>query len=92
MTNDIKHLVGKNELIEHFKSVRKYSLSLISALSAEDCQLQAMADVSPSKWHLAHTSWFFETFLLCIHSRNYKVFNPEFKILFNSYYNGIGEQ
>ena len=92
MTNDIKHLVGKNELSEHFKSVRKYSLSLISALSAEDCQLQAMADVSPSKWHLAHTSWFFETFLLGIHSRNYKVFNPEFKILFNSYYNGIGEQ
>ena len=44
MTNDIKHLVGKNELSEHFKSVRKYSLSLISALSAEDCQLQAMAE------------------------------------------------
>lgn len=79
-------------LIAYYKKVRQDSLSLIAPLSAEDCQVQAMSDVSPMKWHLAHTTWFFETFLLLPHMNNYKVFDECFSVLFNSYYNGIGEQ
>ncbi|ASM49908.1 hypothetical protein PESP_a1852 [Pseudoalteromonas espejiana DSM 9414] len=75
-----------------FHYARQYSLSLVKHLSAEDCQLQAMDDASPMKWHLAHTTWFFETFLLAKHLPNYTVFDESFKVLFNSYYNGIGEQ
>jgi ergothioneine biosynthesis protein EgtB len=92
MRNDIKSLSIQNELSLHFKFVREQSVFLIKGLSSEDCQLQAMADASPCKWHLAHTTWFFETFLLSVHSDNYVPFNPHFKMLFNSYYNGIGEQ
>ncbi|MBB1386322.1 ergothioneine biosynthesis protein EgtB [Pseudoalteromonas sp. SG45-5] len=83
---------GGDALAECYQSVRRYSLAITAQLSVEDCQLQAMPDVSPSKWHLAHTTWFFETFLLSIHCKNYQVFDPQFKVLFNSYYNGIGAQ
>ena len=79
-------------LLRNFNKVRRDSEQLISNLSVEDCQLQAMPDVSPMKWHLAHTTWFFETFLLVPHLTNYCIFNAEFKVLFNSYYNGVGEQ
>ncbi|TMP17163.1 ergothioneine biosynthesis protein EgtB [Pseudoalteromonas sp. S2893] len=75
-----------------FQSIRQHSLTLIKNLSAEDCQLQAMEDASPMKWHLAHTTWFFETFLLAKYLPNYTLFDEQFKMLFNSYYNGIGEQ
>ncbi|MBB1399424.1 ergothioneine biosynthesis protein EgtB [Pseudoalteromonas sp. SG44-8] len=87
-----KNTADEHQLVHHYQRVRHQSVTLINSLSAEDCQLQAMADVSPSKWHLAHTTWFFETFLLIAHSSHYTVFNPNFKTLFNSYYNGIGEQ
>ena len=83
---------NQNELVKRFCSVRGGSLAMIEPLTVEDCQLQAMADVSPSKWHLAHTTWFFETFLLSVHCKQYTAFNPHYKMLFNSYYNGIGEQ
>ena len=79
-------------LLRNFNKVRRDSEQLISNLSVEDCQLQVMPDVSPMKWHLAHTTWFFETFLLVPHLTNYCIFNAEFKVLFNSYYNGVGEQ
>ena len=55
---------GATPLAAHFDAVRQQTLSLIGPLSAEDCQLQSMPDASPSKWHLAHTTWFFETFVL----------------------------
>lgn len=92
--NDIrkKSVSVENTLADNYQATRKYSLSLIASLSAEDSQLQAMADVSPLKWHLAHTSWFFETFILSVYSKSYRAFAPEFKVLFISYYNGIGEQ
>lgn len=51
-----------------------------------------MDDASPSKWHLAHTSWFFETFVLEVHNSNYSAFDPDYRVLFNSYYNSVGEQ
>jgi ergothioneine biosynthesis protein EgtB len=79
-------------IFELFKKTRQYSETLIKNLNAEDCQLQSMSDASPAKWHLAHTSWFFEIFLLVPYLQAYKDFNPQFQVLFNSYYNGIGEQ
>ena len=72
--------------------VRQASNKLIEKLSAEDCSLQAEAFVSPAKWHLAHTTWFFETFILLNSVPGYQAFNSAFQVLFNSYYNGIGEQ
>ncbi len=63
---------------------------LAEPLSPEDCQVQPMPDASPVKWHLAHTTWFFETFLLVPHRPGYRVFHPSFSYLFNSYYNAVG--
>jgi ergothioneine biosynthesis protein EgtB len=65
---------------------------LAEPLSPEDCQIQSMPDASPVKWHLAHTTWFFETFVLATHAPGYKVFHPTFSFLYNSYYNAIGER
>jgi len=68
-------------------------MALVESLSDEDCQLQSMPDASPAKWHLAHTTWFFETFLLLQSPAfSYRAFHPQFQYLFNSYYNAIGEQ
>lgn len=75
-----------------FTSVRNSTLRLIANLSAEDCCLQSMPDASPVKWHLAHTSWFFETFILEKFEPDFKPFDPSFKVLFNSYYNGVGDK
>ena len=72
--------------------VRAQSLALAAGLTAEDCQLQSMPDASPVKWHLAHTTWFFETFVLEPSDSDYRVFDPAFRMLFNSYYVGIGER
>jgi ergothioneine biosynthesis protein EgtB len=74
-----------------YHAVRQTTLGLAAPLSAEDCALQSMPDASPVKWHLAHTTWFFETFLL--EGRpGYRVFDPAYRVLFNSYYNAVGER
>jgi ergothioneine biosynthesis protein EgtB len=65
---------------------------LARPLSAEDCQVQSMPDASPVKWHLAHTSWFFETFVLQPQVRGYQAFHPTYSFLFNSYYNAVGDR
>jgi ergothioneine biosynthesis protein EgtB len=75
-----------------FIAVRAHSQSLAAPLSEEDCQAQSMPDASPVKWHLAHTSWFFETFILERFEADFRAFNPAFRMLFNSYYNGIGDK
>jgi ergothioneine biosynthesis protein EgtB len=75
---------------ESYRAVREASLALAAPLSAEDCAIQSMPDASPVKWHLAHTTWFFETFLLAPHVRGYCAFDPAYGYLFNSYYNAIG--
>ena len=92
MRECVTNNTNQNELVKRFCSVRGESLAIIEPLTVEDCQLQAMADASPSKWHLAHTTWFFETFLLSVYCKQYIVFNSHYRMLFNSYYNGIGEQ
>ncbi|MFQ5719624.1 MAG: ergothioneine biosynthesis protein EgtB [Acidobacteriota bacterium] len=75
---------------EQFFKTRQVSLELAAPLSAEDCSLQSMTDASPVKWHLAHTTWFFETFVLGPHVAGYRPVDPAFTVLFNSYYNGVG--
>jgi ergothioneine biosynthesis protein EgtB len=79
-------------LQDRFAAVRAATRSLAAPLSAEDCALQSMPDASPVKWHLAHTTWFFETFVLQRFLRGYRPFDPAFRVLYNSYYNSIGER
>jgi ergothioneine biosynthesis protein EgtB len=81
----------RESLLNDFQRVRQQSLKLCNELEIEDFELQADAFVSPIKWHLAHTSWFFETFVLKI-IPDYQVFHPQFETLFNSYYNAVGKQ
>jgi ergothioneine biosynthesis protein EgtB len=73
-----------------FSETRRLTLALIEGLGPEDCQVQAMPDVSPTKWHLAHTTWFFETFVLEPHLPDYEPFCAAYKALFNSYYEAVG--
>jgi ergothioneine biosynthesis protein EgtB len=79
-------------LQDRFTAVRNVTEKLAAPLCAEDCNLQSMPDASPIKWHLAHTSWFFETFILERFESQFKPFHPAFRVLFNSYYNGIGDK
>ncbi|HUL65868.1 MAG TPA: ergothioneine biosynthesis protein EgtB [Burkholderiaceae bacterium] len=79
------------ELARRYLNVRHTSTALASALSPEDCTVQSMPDASPVKWHLAHTTWFFETFVLeRENGPRHRPFHPAFRMLFNSYYNSIG--
>ncbi len=75
-----------------FSTVRARTEALAAPLSAEDMVVQSMPDVSPTKWHLGHTTWFFETFILKNFGAGYKVFDPLYNYLFNSYYNAVGER
>lgn len=81
-----------SELISTFKTVRAYSLELYEHLDMEDVNLQASEFVSPPKWHLAHTTWFFETFILKEFLQGYQALDSRYEILFNSYYNSVGDQ
>ena len=75
-----------------FEAVRAFSNYLVEPLEIEDYGLQSMPEASPAKWHLAHTTWFFETFVLKHHAPGYEPVHPVFAYLFNSYYNGVGPQ
>jgi len=76
--------------IEEYLRIRKHSEQICEPLQTEDYVVQPIADVSPPKWHLGHTTWFFETFILKVFSANYQEFNPEFNYVFNSYYETVG--
>jgi ergothioneine biosynthesis protein EgtB len=76
----------------HFRTVRAATNQLIANLSPEDCQIQSMPDASPAKWHLAHTTWFFETFLLTPLLAGYRSPDPAYSVLFNSYYVSVGDR
>lgn len=73
-----------------YEMVRSRTVSICQPLESEDYVVQPIAHVSPPKWHLGHTTWFFETFLLLEHLPNYKMYNPQFAFVFNSYYEGAG--
>jgi dimethylhistidine N-methyltransferase len=77
-------------LADHYNAVRARTEALVAALDAEDMVVQSMPDASPAKWHLAHTTWFFETFLLGPNVPGYQVFDADFGYLFNSYYEAVG--
>ena len=84
--------IGDGTLVDEFLRTREQSLAFCAPLDVEDHALQAAAFTSPPKWHLAHTTWFFETFLLKPFLRGYRSSEPLYEMLFNSYYNSIGEQ
>ncbi len=83
---------GLSSLMSPYEQTRQLSERLASVYSEADQTIQSMPDASPVKWHLAHTSWFFETFLLKPNLENYRVFHPSYEYLFNSYYNSVGDQ
>ncbi len=80
----------KSALGARYADVRRITEQLVEPLSAEDMMVQSMSDASPVKWHLAHTSWFFETFLLTPHLPRYQPLDPQYCFLFNSYYKQLG--
>jgi ergothioneine biosynthesis protein EgtB len=79
-------------ILNKFKEVRLKTESICKPLQTEDYSIQPVIDVSPPKWHLAHSTWFFEQFVLKEFLKDYKVFNEDFAYLFNSYYNNSGER
>lgn len=81
---------GTNLLKERYSKVRGLTEILAAPLTAEDQTVQSMPDASPVKWHRAHTTWFFETFVLLPYAVDYHVFNPHYGFLFNSYYETVG--
>ncbi len=92
MSNKVTQTAGTESAapVGRFLAVRGWSEQLAAPLSAEDQTVQSMPDASPTKWHLAHTTWFFETFVLRPHAPGYRVFDPAYEYLFNSYYEAVG--
>jgi len=82
--------MGSANLAMEYEAVRQQTVALCSQLTAEDMMVQSLPEGSPTKWHLAHTTWFFETFVLREFSGSYHPVHPEFRALFNSYYNSVG--
>lgn len=88
-TKSTMRLSGEN-LIQRYQDVRSLSVAIVGPLSDADATVQPMDDASPAKWHLAHTTWFFETFVLRDHAPGYRVYDERFAYLFNSYYEAEG--
>lgn len=81
---------NQEALRQRFQEVRQHTVKLCAPLEIEDYVVQPISDVSPPKWHLGHTTWFFETFILQAHYPGYQVFHPQYNYVFNSYYETIG--
>ena len=79
-------------LLRRYRTVRRFTDRLCETLEPEDCVIQSMPDASPTRWHLAHTTWFFETFVLAREWSDYAPFDTAYSYLFNSYYNTVGAQ
>lgn len=84
-------LINLEEAISAYKNIRKTTEWICEPLEIEDYVIQGIEDVSPPKWHLAHTTWFYETFILIPNMKHYSAFNPLFNALFNSYYQSLGD-
>jgi len=87
---DRRAATAPSSAVHRYRAVRQGTEALTRSLTAEDQLAQSMPDASPTKWHLAHTTWFWETFLLIPHLAGYKPFDPRFHYLFNSYYEALG--
>ena len=83
-------MMSATTLTERFTEIREVTMRLIQPLEKEDFIIQSHSDVSPPKWHIAHTTWFFERMILKEFKTDYQEFNAAFDFLFNSYYNTIG--
>ena len=92
INDDTERVLSRENLLSQYKAVRNFSMEICKPLITEDFVVQSMPDVSPTKWHLSHTSWFFETFVLNEASGNYKSLHPQYAYLFNSYYIQAGER
>src|SRR6476659_8589476 len=77
-------------LLEKYIAVRKYTEDICKPIKTEDYVVQPIADVSPPKWHIGHTTWFFETFVLKPNMKGYREFDPQYNYVFNSYYETVG--
>src|SRR5688500_1755910 len=84
--------VPAERLLERYIEIRQFTEKLCDGLATEDFVVQSMPDVSPTKWHLAHTSWFFETFVVTPHADGYRPIDEVYAFLFNSYYVNVGER
>ncbi|MDJ1492557.1 ergothioneine biosynthesis protein EgtB [Cytophagaceae bacterium DM2B3-1] len=89
--NTVSDLV-QTSWLARFKNIRQRTAAICQNLTTEDYVVQPIADVSPAKWHLGHTTWFFETFLLVPYLKGYQVFHPDFSFVFNSYYETVGKR
>ncbi len=96
MTRPSKHRAAApapdGGLAARYAAVRERTMALALPLSEADAQVQSMPDASPVKWHLAHTTWFFETFVLERFEPHFEPHHAAFRVLFNSYYQGVGDQ
>jgi len=90
MLDQLSAPAARLALAARYRATRSRSEALCAPLEVEDYQLQSMPDCSPPKWHLAHTAWFFETFILAPHEPGFRPHRPEFAFLFNSYYEAVG--
>ena len=84
--------IGGGSIVHAYQLVRDLTEQLAGPLSPEDQTAQSMADASPTKWHRAHVTWFFETFILERFDPDFEPFEPAYRVMFNSYYEGVGEQ
>lgn len=89
-SSELRDIPAGTALLKRYQTIRSRTENLIAPLSAEDMVVQSMPDASPAKWHIAHTTWFFETFLLAENVADYCPFDPAFGYLFNSYYEAVG--
>ncbi len=85
-------MILTDSILDFFLETRKHTEHLCTPLEIEDYVVQPIIDVSPPKWHLGHTTWFFEEFILKPHAKGYQVFNEDFSFVFNSYYETIGKR
>ncbi|MBL4906805.1 MAG: DinB family protein, partial [Sneathiella sp.] len=88
--NQTSIIVRSEDLLRQYQNIRSQSLALISTLSDADATVQSMADASPAKWHMGHTTWFFETLILIPNLEDYQQFDQKYHYLFNSYYESLG--